>query len=445
MLDKIARELEKYKYAEAMLSNGRYNSISLKDGEVDAVKEGETQNIAFRVYENGFFGFAVSNTFENFEGLLKKAGKMAKAGAGKATIGRAEVNEGKVEVKPKKDPAGYALEDKIGMLKEFESAARAEKIHSTNLVYSDSSTENSFLSSLGAKTVEKEARVHAGLFAYAKAGNRLESAYDQVKERAGLEALAGFEKKAVSAAQEAKLLLGAGAAPKGRMTCVLDPELAGVMAHEAMGHACEADGIQINDSVLRGKLGKKLGSEAFAIRDSPVLPARMWGSYAFDDEGTRSKGTTLFEGGVLKAYITSLESAGQLGGKLTGNARSDFSGMQIVRMSNTYFEKGSAQTEELFEGVREGVYLVGCKEGQVSPKTGNFTFAAKYGYTIKDGDKERLVKNCSINGNILSSLHGIDLVASDLDFSPGTCGKDGQEAPVTTGSPHLRINGIVVG
>ena len=147
----------------------------------------------------------------------------------------------------------------------------------------------------------------------------------------------------------------------------------------------------------------------------------------------------------ILAAKQALETAKQMGGLLTGNARSDFGGMQIVRMSNTYFEKGGAKMGELFDGVKDGVYLVGCKEGQVSPKTGNFTFAARYGYIVRRGEKAGMVKNCSINGNILESLHGVDLVAKDLEFTPGTCGKEGQEAPVTTGSPHLRIRGMVVG
>ena len=42
-------------------------------------------------------------------------------------------------------------------------------------------------------------------------------------------------------------------------------------------------------------------------------------------------------------------------------------------------------------------------------------------------------------------LAQIDMVASDLGFGLGTCGKDGQGAPVADAQPTLRIEGITVG
>jgi TldD protein len=42
-------------------------------------------------------------------------------------------------------------------------------------------------------------------------------------------------------------------------------------------------------------------------------------------------------------------------------------------------------------------------------------------------------------------LDKIDMVASDLDFAVGTCGKDGQGVPVSDAQPTLRIKGITVG
>jgi len=39
----------------------------------------------------------------------------------------------------------------------------------------------------------------------------------------------------------------------------------------------------------------------------------------------------------------------------------------------------------------------------------------------------------------------IDMVGSDLGYSVGTCGKDGQGAPVADAQPTLRIPSVVVG
>jgi TldD protein len=39
----------------------------------------------------------------------------------------------------------------------------------------------------------------------------------------------------------------------------------------------------------------------------------------------------------------------------------------------------------------------------------------------------------------------IDMVGSDLGWSTGTCGKDGQGAPVADAQPTIRIPSVVVG
>jgi len=42
-------------------------------------------------------------------------------------------------------------------------------------------------------------------------------------------------------------------------------------------------------------------------------------------------------------------------------------------------------------------------------------------------------------------LKQIDVVGNDLEFGIGTCGKDGQGAPVADAQPTLRIPEIIVG
>ena len=42
-------------------------------------------------------------------------------------------------------------------------------------------------------------------------------------------------------------------------------------------------------------------------------------------------------------------------------------------------------------------------------------------------------------------MSAVDAVADDFDTWEGVCGKDGQGAPVGSGSPTLRISRITVG
>ncbi|MEK6953988.1 MAG: TldD/PmbA family protein [Candidatus Micrarchaeota archaeon] len=443
--DKIFASLQKYAYADAILTSTNYTSISLKDGKIESAREGQTQAMSCRMLLGGSFGFASSNKVGDFASIISEAAKLAKIPGGKIKICEPQANRAKILAKVRQDPSTHSYEEKIKMLTEIEKDVKIAKVSNTNLVYYDSSSKIFTLNSAGAFIEEDDVRTGAAAHIYAKENGRIETSFEQVKAKGGFEILGEFPQRAAKAAMEAVSLLSAKHGPAGKMSAILDPELAGVLSHEAVGHACEADGIANYSSCLRGKMGKRIGNEVVTIKDSPVVFPNLWGSYRFDDEATKARGTVLVDRGALKGYLTSLETANEYGNILTGNARGDSNCRPIVRMSNTYFEKGDAKIGELFEGVKNGVYLAGCKEGQVSPKLGNFTFAAKFGFLIKNGERAGMIKDCSINGNILESLHNIDMVANDLEFLPGTCGKDAQSASVTTGSPHLRINNILVG
>ena len=75
------------------------------------------------------------------------------------------------------------------------------------------------------------------------------------------------------------------------MKAVLDPELAGVFAHEAVGHASEGDLIKEGSSILKGKMNEKIGSDIISIVDDPSLPA--FGFCPVDDEGSQTKRTEI--------------------------------------------------------------------------------------------------------------------------------------------------------
>jgi TldD protein len=80
----------------------------------------------------------------------------------------------------------------------------------------------------------------------------------------------------------------------------------------------------------------------------------------------------------------------------------------------------------------------------VDTATGDFTFSLREAYLIEKGKITRPVRGATLIGSGPEIMKRIDLVGNDLTFWPGTCGK-GQWVPITSGSPTLRIAGIVVG
>ena len=83
--------------------------------------------------------------------------------------------------------------------------------------------------------------------------------------------------------------------------------------------------------------------------------------------------------------------------------------------------------------------------GSVNPETGDFNFACNTAYMIRDGKIAECVKGASLIGNTLSILKNVEMVSSDLEYSPGFCGASSGSIPVTIGEPTIKVSSILVG
>ncbi len=259
---------------------------------------------------------------------------------------------------------------------------------------------------------------------------------------------AGGQDPIATALREAKVaitMLDAKAAKGGKQTVVIDGELAGVFAHEAVGHASEADLVAQGESCFRGKMGKKLGIDGLTIRDDSLVPGGF-GSFPYDDTGVAGQSRPILKDGVLVGYLADREHGHRLKVKPNGSARAqDYASRPLVRMSNTLIDAGDQTEEEVFGGIKDGVFCKGSKGGQVDTARGTFLFNAREAYVIKNGKIGAPLKDVSLTGGILSTLHGIDALGDTFELgNPGHCGK-GQWVPVCDGGPLVRIRDCLVG
>jgi TldD protein len=67
------------------------------------------------------------------------------------------------------------------------------------------------------------------------------------------------------------------------------------------------------------------------------------------------------------------------------------------------------------------------------------------GYLIENGRITAPVRGATLIGNGLDVLKRIDAIGDDLRMKSGFCGKDGQQVPVGTGQPTVRISEMTVG
>jgi TldD protein len=247
------------------------------------------------------------------------------------------------------------------------------------------------------------------------------------------------------AARQAIVMLDASGAPAGEMPVVLAPGGGGVLFHEASGHGLEADLIHKGASIYKDRTGERIGSELLNAVDDGSIPG-LWGSFAFDDEGTPSQRTVLFKDGELTGALTDLLRAKALGLARSGNGRrQSYAHLPIPRMTNSNILPGDDDPDEIVRQVSRGLYAKSFAGGQVNTATGDFVFGLSEAYLIENGELTKPVRGANLIGNGPEVLARIDAVGRDYEIWWGTCGKDGQGVPVTCGMPTVRISRITVG
>jgi PmbA protein len=169
-----------------------------------------------------------------------------------------------------------------------------------------------------------------------------------------------------------------------------------------------------HESFLAGKLGEKVAGENVTIVDDGTIPG-LFGTSPFDDEGVRSRRTTVIERGVLKSYLLNTYAARKLGMKTTGNASRGLTGNAGIGHGNFYLEKGVQTPEQIVAGVANGFYVTQLMGFGVNIVTGDYSQGAS-GLWIRNGELAFAVSEVTIAGNLKEMLMGIEAIGSDLQF-----------------------------
>jgi TldD protein len=216
------------------------------------------------------------------------------------------------------------------------------------------------------------------------------------------------------------------------------------MVHEAVGHPLEADANRKKTSIMWDKLGQQVANPIVTIYDDPTLP-HYRGSFNVDDEGIVPTKTMLIEKGKLVGFLQDRLSAKLMKMDPNGHGRrASYKDVPIPRMANTVLGTGDATVEEILGSVKKGFFAETYQGGQVSD-SGKFTFSVNMGYLIEDGKLTRPVKNATLIGTNVQILNEVEMIGKDTRFFLGTCGKDGQSASVTAGTPTLKLRQMTVG
>ena len=438
------------RFAEVFVEDRTTTSIHLDDGRIEEVVAGGDRGAGIRVFHGDAQAYAYTNRLD--PATLDAAAAAAASAVRDAgeRVEMVDLRSGKQAVTADApESSDVPRTRKVEWLREADEAARAvdPTVRQVLVVYGESRQHVLIANSLGDWIEEVRPRIRLFAQVVAVRDGAMQTGFEGPGALAGPEFL---ERRPPSetgevAARMAVAMLDGRPAPAATMPVVLAPGGGGILFHEACGHGLEADLVQHDASIFRGRLGETLASPLVTGVDDGTVPGE-WGTNAFDDEATPTHRTVLFNGGELVGLMYDRLRADLDGVPSTGNGRrQSYAHLPIPRMTNSSILAGDAKPDDVIADTERGLYAKALGGGQVNPSTGDFVFGVAEGYMIENGSIAGAVRGANLIGNGPQILAGIDAVADDFGVRHGICGKEGQGVPVSNGSPTLRIADMTIG
>ncbi|AGB05195.1 putative Zn-dependent protease-like protein [Aciduliprofundum sp. MAR08-339] len=437
------------RFSEIRYMRIRSNRIVVKNGVVNSISSSEEGGFAVRVVNSGI-GFAATNDIDKLQYAAEIAERLSRKRRNVVGFSEEKSYEDSWSVEERKKIEDFGTEEKIDYLLDVDKVLKAEmKIQMLH----DKVIEKIYMSSEGSFIKARIPRVEYFYMMGVMESGNFEQAYRQYGMSGGYEIFDRWNMLDILPEEERSLreIANAKKSPEGTFDLIVGPEVAGIIAHESCGHPSEADRIlgreaaQAGESFIKPeKVGKRIGSEVVNVVDDPTVP-NSFGYYKYDDEGVPARRRYLYKNGKINEFLHNRESAGKLGVHSNGAARSSWWDREpIVRMSTTFFEPGDYRKEEIFEDVKEGIYMKSFTEWNIDDVRYNQKYVGREAYLIKNGEIVAPLRRPVLEITTPGFYSRVDAVANDLEFYAGTCGKGDpmQGVDVWMGGPHLRLRNV---
>jgi len=451
MIMKDLNKFEKFftEYTELRMQENRNIRLTMVNGDMMGNNRSSNSGISARVYKGGSWGFA-SNADISDEAIIKvikSATENANFLSSRENLNKADLPKTNAinskdfsTTKPRK-----SQKEMIDFLGAIDAYITKEfpKLSSRTIVIANLDMEKKLFTSDGAEsysmiprtilyvvmTITKNEQpfelyeVYGGLGQFEDTFNQPETLFPKLNEQFN-----HLKNKSEGVYPQA-----------GMHDCILDADLAGILAHEAIGHTTEGDIVK-GGSVAGDYFGDKVASELVTLVDfahtslGEQCPVPVY----VDDEGTKAEDAVIIKDGILKKFMHNKETALHFGHEVTGNARaSGFSDEPLVRMRNTAILPGKSKLEDMITSIEDGYYLMKSSSGQAD-STSEFMFGVVMGYEIKNGKLGKAIKDTTISGIAFDMLKTVTMISDDMVWScSGMCGKK-QMIPVGMGGPAIK-------
>ncbi|MCL1904705.1 MAG: TldD/PmbA family protein [Methanomassiliicoccaceae archaeon] len=455
MHDSLSKAVKKMRslgaeFCDARSQNVRTIGIQSVNGDIRHLSDKVLSGVCLRVWMNGRWGYYTSTSLDKSD--IEHAARTAVANASGSPKERLELN---VKIIKKKDiqkvkihPDDIDMKEKVNAVLDVDNSQISDKILNRIGSYGEEINSNIIINSAGSEIEWEEIRTRFRAMSVSSDGERMERYYDGPDGTCGFELVKNtdIERLGRETAKEAVLTLKAKRAPNGSMTVISDPMISGLLAHEVMGHASEADEVVKRRSFLTDAVGKRVASDVVSMYDDGTIP-KAHGTILYDDEGTPASRTQIIKNGIYTGYMHTLESASLMNVIPTGNGRSENFGKRVwARMTNTFFGPGDRTLDDLIADTKHGILCEKMVNGMEDPVGGGFEAKVLRGFLIENGKVKDMLRSFTLTGRALEILRTMDAATKDIVLDGGMCGKGIEDwVNVSSGGPYCRSDIIVGG
>lgn len=406
MTDSIAEQVleaasKRFDQAEVFEEHGESRGVSFEDNRLKEINSSQFHGIGLRIVHEGRIGFTGTTNLRDVERILE----MAQTSALYGDRARFEL-----QAQPTEVPDVKTWDDEVQDV----DAARMVEMGAAGLEISRAASEE-YLYSCGISCSTHHQRIlngagldvrssSTGMGGHVNIQEVNENGTLNVNDSKGwahpIDGISDLVENVVSKARDAARIVK----PKReKMPVLLPPRALGLLLGP-VGLALNGKLVHKGSSVLKDRMGDSVFDERVTITDDPTSPWRGR-TCATDDEGIVARQRPLFENGVLRRFLTDLQTAGQLGCEPGGNGFRGYGSRPSPGTTNTVIEPGKETMDTVIGGLKRGVIVEQVLGGgQSNTLAGEFSVNLELGFLVENGQIVGRVKDAMIAGNVYKLL-----------------------------------------
>jgi TldD protein len=460
-------------YADIRIILRKDESIKVRNGRIGEMNIKETLGFGVRVIANGAWGFASSSALTKQE--IERISALA------VDIARASARLKKEDVQLTKerpyndiwttpyvlDPFDISIEEKLKLLFKIDRILRKDKRIKAAVSGLDFSKEHKWLATTEGAFIEQIILTSGGGYSATAVDKGEVQIRSYPAPFGGQFASMGYElipslklvENAERIREEAIALLSADECPSGKMDLILGGYQLALQIHESTGHPTELDRVFGAEESYAGRSfltpekykNFKYGSEIVNLVGDGTVPTGL-ATVGYDDDAVKTTRWFIVKDGIFTGYQTNREFAGKVGDDQShACCRADsYKSIPIIRNNNISIMPGTWDLDDLIADTKEGILMDFNKSWSIDQLRLNFQFACEIGWLIKNGKKEKLIKNPTYQGITPEFWSVCDAICSEKYWKLWgipNCGKGEptQIIGMSHGASPARFRNITVG